>query len=204
LPEPVPPSKLPNWVRCASVLWLCFWIPSYVMHWGWIDLLLFCDVAFLLTCIGLAASNTLLLSSQAVCSLPAGLLWSLDLGSRLFFGRHLFGGTEYMWDTRYPLWLRLISLFHVLLPPLLLVVLRHTGYDHRALRLQSAIAAVLLVVSYFIGPARNLNYAFVDPIVRRQFVPGPIHVVLVFAVLVAFIYWPTHRFLLWVFNPESS
>lgn len=201
--HPVPPSGLPAWVRWASVLWLAFWIPTYVVYWDWIDFLLFCDAALFLTCIGLAANSALLLSSQAVCSLMAGLLWCLDAGSRLFFGRHLFGGTEYMWDTHYPLWLRLISLFHVVLPFLLLAALRRTGYDRRALRLQSAIAAALLVVSYFIGPARNLNFAFVDPIFHRQFVPAPIHAVLVFAVLVVLIYWPTHGLLLWALRSQE-
>ena len=203
MPEPVHPSGLPYWVRWASVLWLAVWIPSYAVYWGWTNFLHLCDVAVFLTCIGLASSNALLLSSQAVSSLVADLLWCLDAGSRWFLGRHLLGGTEYMWDTRYPLWLRLLSLFHIVLPLLLLAALRRTGYDRRALRLQSAIAAALLLVSLFFGPSWNLNYAFADPIFHRSFGPAPIHLILVFAALVGLIYLPTHRLLLWAFAPKS-
>jgi len=107
-----------------------------------------------------------------------------------------------MWDPRFPLWVRLLSLFHIILPLLLLAVLRRMGYDRRALRLQSGIVAALLVVSRFLGPSRNLNYAFADPVFHRAFGPAPAHMVLVFAALVGFIYWPTHRLLIWVFPPK--
>jgi hypothetical protein len=203
VPQPAHPSVLPTWVRWASLLWLAIWIPSYAVYWGWINFLHVCDVAVLLTCIGLATSNALLLSSQAVSSFITDLLWCLDAGWRFFLGKHLLGGTEYMWDTHYPLWLRLLSLFHVVLPLLLLAALRRTGYDRRALGLQTAIAAPLLVVSFFFGPIWNLNYAYADPIFHRSLTSAPVHTALVFAVLAAFIYWPTHRLLLWVFASKS-
>jgi len=114
----------------------------------------------------------------------------------------LLGGTQYMWDPRFPLWVRLLSPFYIILPLLPLAVLRRIGYDHRALRLQSGIAAALPVVSRFLGPSRNLNYAFADPVFHHAFGPAPAHMVLVFAVLVGFIYWPTHRLLIWVFPPK--
>ena len=172
------------------------------MYWGWVNFLHLCDVAVLLTCIGFALNNALLLSSQAVSALVGDFLWCLDAGSRWFVGKHLLGGTQYMWDARFPLWIRLLSLFHVVLPLLLLLALRRTGYDRRALRLQSVIAAALLVVSRFFGPSRNLNYAFADPVFHRAFWPAPVHLVLVFAALVAFIYWPTHRLLVWAFDAK--
>ena len=167
------PTGLPSWVRWVALLWLAVWVPSYAIYWGWANFLHLCDVAVFLTCLGLAYNNALLLSSQAVSSLVGDLLWCLDAGWRWFIGRHLLGGTQYMWDLRFPLWVRLLSLFHIILPLLLLAVLRRTGYDHRALRLQSGIAAALLVVSRFLGPSRNLNYAFADPIFHHAFGPAP-------------------------------
>ena len=157
---------------------------------------------FFWACIGFACSNVLLLSSQAVSSLIGDLLWCLDAGWRLFAGRHLTGGTEYMWDTRFPLWVRLLSLFHVVLPMLLLAALRRAGYDRRALLLQSGIAMVLLVVSRFLGPTQNLNYAFADPIFHRPFGPAPIHLALILAALLGIIYCPTHVLLARAFPPE--
>ena len=198
------PPVFPRWVRWASLLWLAVWIPSYAIYWGWTNFLHLCDVAVLVTCVGLACNNALLLSSQAVSSLVADLLWCLDAGWRCFAGRHLLGGTEYMWDERFPLWVRLLSLFHFVLPLLLLAALRRTGYDHRALGLQSWIAATLLLVSRFLGPGRNLNYAFADPVFHRAFGPAPVHVALMFIALVGIIYWPTHRLLTRAFPPRCS
>lgn len=196
------PPLFPLWVRWASLVWLAVWVPSYALYWGWANFLHLCDIAVLLACIGFACSNVLLLSSQAVSSLIGDLLWCLDAGWRLFAGRHLTGGTEYMWDTRFPLWVRLLSLFHVVLPMLLLAALRRAGYDRRALLLQSGIAMVLLGVSRFLGPTQNLNYAFADPIFHRAFGPAPIHLALILAALLGIIYCPTHVLLARAFPPD--
>ena len=195
--EPFHSSALPSWVRWASLIWLAVWIPSYAMNWGWLNFLHLCDVAVFLTCAGLAYNNALLLSSQAVSSIIGDFLWCGDVSWRLAFGRHLMGGTQYMWDTRFPLWVRLLSMFHVALPLVLVAALRITGYDPRALRLQCWIAGTLLVVSRLLGPGRNLNYTFSDPVFHRTFGPAPIHLALIFAALVGVIYWPTHRLLIW-------
>ena len=183
-----------------SLVWLAVWVPSYARYWGWANFLHLCDVAVLLTCIGFVRCDVLLLSSQAVSSLVGGVLWCLDVGWRLFAGTHLTGGTEYMWDTRFPLGVRLLSLFHVVLPALLLAALSRTGYDRRALRLQSGIAAVLLVASRLLGSTRNLNYAFADPIFHREFGPAAVHLTVIFVLLTGVIYWPTHLLLAWAFR----
>jgi len=196
--KPCESPSLPSWVRWASLVWLAVWIPSYAMYWGWVNFLHLCDVAVFLTCAGLAYNNVLLLSSQAVTSLAGGFLWCLDASWRSVVGRHLIGGTQYMWDTRFPLWVRLLSMFHVVLPLVLVPALRRTGYDHRALRLQCWVAGTLLAASRLLGPSRNLNYAFADPVFHRAFGPAPIHLALIFAVLAGMIYWPTHRFLIWI------
>ena len=196
------PRLFPTWVRWVSLVWLAVWIPTYALYWGWANFLHLCDVAVLLTCIGFLRSDVLLLSTQAVASLVGDLLWCLDSGWRLFAGRHLTGGTEYMWDTRFPTWVRLLSLFHVFLPVLLLAALRRAGYDRRALLLQSAIAMFLLVASRFLRPTRNLNYAFADPIFHRAFGPACVHLALIFAAMSGIIYWPTHVLLARAFPPR--
>jgi hypothetical protein len=160
-----------------------------------------CDVAVLLTCIGLWSGNSLLLSAQAVSSILADVMWCLDAGWRLMLGRYLVGGTDYMWDSRYPLFVRLLSLFHVFLPAILLYSLRCVGYDWRGWKLQSAVLAVLLIASRFFDPALNLNYAFSDPILRRGWGAAPVHLAMMFVAIVAIFYWPTHLFLAWFF-PE--
>src|SRR5271167_966502 len=155
-------------LRWVSLLWMAVWFPAYFHFWGWANLLHLCDVAVILSFVGIWLAHPLLLSSQAVSSLAAGIFWILDVGWRLATGRLLVGGTEYMWDTRYPLWVRLLSTFHIGLPLVLLYTLRKVGYDKRALVLQSAIAAILLIAGRFLSADTNMNYAHRDPVLQRS------------------------------------
>lgn len=187
-------------LRWFSLLWMAVWLPAYFRFWGWANLLHLCDVAMILAFVGIWRANPLLLSSQGVSSLAPGLFWILDVGWRISTGRSLIGGTEYMWDARYPLWVRLLSSFHVGLPLVLLWTLRRVGYDKRALALQSAIAAVLLVVSRFLSAETNMNYAYRDPVFHRAWGPGPVHLAAAFLIIAGFVYWPTHLLLSWLFR----
>jgi hypothetical protein len=179
-------------LRLAAAAWLVLFVTVYGWIYGAENFIRLCDVAVILTCVGIMTGSALLVSSQAVSSLVVDLAWDLDLVWRLVAGRHLIGGTEYMWDERYPLWVRLLSLFHVVWPPLLFVVLRRLGYDPRGLLLQCGIAAAVLVASRFILPGENLNFAHRDPFVHRSWGPAPVHLALTYAVLVGAVYWPTH------------
>lgn len=191
-----------RWIRCnptafprlrwGAVAWLAVWVPAYAAVWGPRNFLLLCDVAVILTCAGLWLGNPLLLSSQAVSSLVADAVWAVDASSRLLAGRHLFGGTEYMWDASFPLAVRLLSLFHLAWPPLLLWSLRRAGYDRRGFALQIAIAGVLLVASRFAGRTANLNFAFRDPIWGLSLEPAPVHLAATLAFIVAVFYLPAH------------
>jgi hypothetical protein len=187
-------------LRWFGLLWMVVWLPAYSSVWGWANLLHLCDVAVILTFVGLWLANPLLLSSQAVGSLAAGFFWILDAGWRLTTGRFLVGGTDYMWDARYPLWVRLLSTFHVGLPLVLLWTLRRVGYDRRALGFQAAIAAVLLILSRFLSAELNMNYAYRDPLFHRGWGPAPAHLAMIFIPLVVLVYWPTHVLLSWLFR----
>lgn len=191
-------------LRWVALLWLVVWLPAYVRVWGWPNLLRLCDIAVILSCAGFWWGNALLLSSQELSSLLPSGLWSLDAGWRLAAGHHLFGGTEYMWDAQYPLWVRLLSLFHVGLPLVLLWALRKVGYERRALASQAALTAAMLLVSRFVHPELNLNYAFTDPLLHRQWGPAPVHLALILAGMIVLLYWPAHLALLWAFPASEN
>jgi len=197
-------GRVPNWIRWGGVVWLVIWAPSYWRTWGPVNFLHLCDIAVFLTCIGLWRSDSLLLSSQAVGSILADAMWCLDAGGRLFFGRHLFGGTEYLWDAHYSLFSRMLSLFHVFLPFLLLWLVWQAGYDRRGWKLQAGITAALLIVSRFINPALNLNYAFSDPLFHRAWGPAPVHLLAILLGIVVLFYLPTHLLLAKFMPPEGS
>jgi hypothetical protein len=190
-----PCTQLHPVLRWAVLLWLLVWLPVNLQAWGWQNMMHFCDVGAVIACLGIFMQLPLLFSSQAVGSLFVGVLWSLDIAWRLATGHHLVGGTEYMWNERYALWIRLLSTFHIGLPLVMLWAMRKMGYDPRALALQSAIAAVLLIFSRFLSPALNMNYAFQDPLFHRAWGPAPVHLAVIFAGTVLLLYWPTHALL---------
>jgi hypothetical protein len=171
---------------------MAVWVPSYAFTWGWRNFFALCDVAVVLTCVGVWRRSALLLSSQTLASVLPAALWAADVVSRGLVGRHLFGGTEYMWDGRVSLFVRLLSLFHLVLPLMLLLALRRTGYDRRALLFQTSLTAVLMIVSRFIGEAKNLNFAFRDPLLHRQWGPAPLHLLAVTLGTALLVYLPTH------------
>ena len=191
-------------MRWAAAAWLAVWIPAYASVWGPRNFLLLCDVAVLLTCAGLWLGSPLLLSSQAVSSILADAIWAIDAGSRLFLGRHFFGGTEYMWDASFPLAVRLLSLFHLFWPVLLVWSVRRVGYDRRGLGLQIVIAGALLVVSRLAGRAANLNFAFRDPIWGLSLEPAELHLAATLAFLTAVFYLPTHLVLSRAFGRRQA
>jgi hypothetical protein len=193
-------ARLPTLARWGAIAWLIVWIPAYGHAWGFANFLHLCDLAVFLTCIGLWTSNALLLSSQALSSVLIDVLWALDAGWRVVTKHQLIGGTEYLFDAHIALWIRLLSLFHVVLPPLLLWALWQTGYDRRAWSLQTAIALVAFIASRFTNPAANINFAFQDPFWHRQLGPAPVHVALSVAALAVAVYLPTHLILLRVYR----
>jgi hypothetical protein len=185
-------------LRWVGLFWLLVWIPVNAKYYGAVNFLHECDVAVILTAIGLWYSNALLLSSQAIGILIPDFLWCVDAAWRVLLGHHLIGGTEYMWDAQFPLWVRLLSLFHVALPLILIYAVARGGYDRRGVWLQLGIFAVLLGASRFTPTDLNINFAFLDPITHRWWGPAPLHFAIIMTgAMVAFfpVHWMFLRFM---------
>jgi hypothetical protein len=206
MPTTAPASrqKIPNWLRHVALICLVLWIAAYWHAWGPANFLHLCDIAVILTCIGLWTNSSLLVSSQAVSSVLIDLVWTLDAAARLIFGRHLIGGTEYLFDATTPLWARLLSLFHIVLPFILLSSLSRLGYDRRGWKLQSAILVPVLIASHFVTRDQNLNFAVKDPFLHRSYGPAPTHLFITFLFLVFVVYFPTHLLFSRLFPPPSA
>lgn len=176
-------------MRWLAPAWLAVYLPAYTLSYGLANFLFLCNIAVGLTCLGLWRGSALLLSSAALSSLLVDTVWTLDFAWRLLLGRHLIGGTEYMWDPRWPLFTRLLSLYHGALPGLLLFALRRTGYDRRAYLVQSLIAVAAVVAGRLVaGPEANINHAFFDPILKRSFEPAVFHLAVIAGGLVLLVY----------------
>jgi hypothetical protein len=88
---------------------------------------------------------------------------------------------------------RLLSLFHIWLPPLLLWMVYRLGYDERAFLAQTVLAWVLLPVTYFVtDPRENINWVRGPRGEPQEWMPGLLYLVLQMLVLPLFVYLPTH------------
>jgi hypothetical protein len=199
-----PPTAFPLWLRWCALFWLAIWIPAYWRTWGAANFLHLCDIAVMLVCLGLWFNNRLLLSSQAVGSLLVDSAWIVDAGWHVLRGHGLLGGADYLFDASHPLWVRLLTLFHVAMPVLLLWALARTGYDRRGWPLQSGIALIAFVAARSTSAATNINYAFTDPFIHRAWGPGPVHVLISWLFMTVVVYLPTHLALLRVFPSEGE
>lgn len=178
--------------RWLALAWLLIYLPSYTWAYGLTNFLFLCNLSVVLFCLGLLRGNALLVSACALSSLVVDTVWTLDFAPRLLFGRHLFGGTEYMWDPRWPLFTRLLSLYHAVLPALLILALRRVGYDRRALPVQAAVALVAMTLARLADPRANINYAHLDPFFLRSWGPAAVHLAVVWTALLLGAYCPTH------------
>jgi hypothetical protein len=124
------------------------------------------------------------------------LLFTIDLAARAVFRVHPIGGTEYMFNddgSNLSMGLRLLSLFHVVTPPLLLWGLRRLGYDRRALACQIATAWVVLPVCWLgWDETVNLNWVW-GPFNKPQYVVRPwVFLLVCMLAYPAILYLPTH------------
>src|SRR5258705_2532391 len=83
----------------------------------------------------------------------------VDFAAVLATGKGPLGITVYMFDSNREAFLKVLSLFHIWVPVLLLWVLWRLGYDRRSLLLQITISWVLLPLSYLLtnGPGGGPN-----------------------------------------------
>jgi hypothetical protein len=191
-PEAPAPPLFPR-LRWAALAFLLLWTVSYARTWGLRNFLHLCDVTVFLTVAGLWRGSALLLSSQAVISFVVNVLWVLDVVARLTIGRHLIGGTEYMFDAQFPLFVRLLSLFHLGLPALHLWAIKHTGYDRRALVFGTALVGAIFFASWLISdPTENMNFVYREPFGRRALGPPLVHLLISWVGFSALVFVPTH------------
>ena len=200
----MPRSTIPLGLKIAYTAFMAVLIPVYATSYGPSNFLYFCDVALLLTLVGIWRESRLLISMPAVGILAPQVLWLADFASH-FAGSSLVGMTDYMFDAKTSLFLRGLSLFHGWLPIMLVYLVRQVGYDRRALVAWTGLAWMLLVVCYVFMPGPmpnagnapvNINYVFgLSDAVAQSWVPPLVWLGGLMIGLPALLFAPTHLLL---------
>jgi hypothetical protein len=190
--------RIPLWIKILWTLTVIVWVPIYWRQYGLQNFLFFCDLGNLFIAAGLWLESPLISSWQATGLLVFQTLFTIDLAGTLVSGRHWIGGTEYMFDPQVATAIRLLSLFHVVAPPLLLWATWRLGYDSRGWKCQTITAWIVVPINYFWRPEYDVNWAR-GPFFREQHaVPGLVYLLAYLILVPAVVYYPTHRFLLWL------
>ena len=189
--------RLPLRLKIGWTLWLVVWAPLYWRQFGAQNFLFFCDLGNVLIGIALWLESSLILSWAATGLLLFQTIYTVDLAGALLTGRHVVGGTEYMFDPNLPLAIRLLSLFHVVTPPLLLWAIFRLGYDSRGWKIQTWMTWIVVPINYFWRPEQDVNWARGLFFHEQHFIPGWTYLLLYLAVVPLLVYFPTHLFVSW-------
>ena len=190
--------RLPLWLKIAWTVWLIVWAPVYWRQYGAQNFLYFCDLGNVLIGIGLWMESPLIFSWAASGLLLFQTLYVIDLAGALLIGRHLIGGTEYMFDPGRLLSIRLLSLFHVVTPPLLLWAIWRLGYNRRGWMLQTLMTWIVVPINYFWRPEMDVNWARGLFLHEQHVMPGWAWLLGYVIVVPLFVYFPTHLLLNWL------
>jgi hypothetical protein len=189
--------RLPLWLKIGWSVWLPAWMPFYWHQYGLQNFLYFCDLGNFFIAAALWLESPLIFSWQASGLLVFQTLYTIDLVGTVFTGTHFIGGTEYIFDPHVPLLIRLLSLFHVVTPPMLLWAVWRLGYDPRGWKYQTLTAWIVVPINYFWRPQFDVNWAR-GPFFREQHVvPGMVYLAVYLVLVPVVVYWPTHVILQW-------
>jgi hypothetical protein len=161
-------TRIALWLKLVYSAFMVVLVPVYLYYYGPTNFLYFCDVALILTLVGIWMEIPLLISMCAVGILMPQAVWVVDFVARLF-GVSLLGMTDYMFQADHSLFLRALSLFHGWLPFLLVYLVWRLGYDRRAFLTWTVVAWALILICYFFMPPAqpdpgltpvNINYVW--------------------------------------------
>ncbi|MCW4151140.1 hypothetical protein OM427_16535 [Halomonas sp. 18H] len=184
---------MPLWLKLAFSLWILFWAPAVAIQVGNQNFLWLCNLANFLLLIGLWSESRLLISMQWLATALVGTFWALDAGTAWVTGWHPIGGTEYMFNAATPLGVRLLSLYHLILPLVAGFGVCRLGYNPRALLWQTAVTWLAVATAYrFTDPVRNVNWVQ-GPfgITQDWFAPG-LYMALLMMAWPLLLYLPVH------------
>jgi len=184
--------RIPLWLKIAWTVWVAIWAPLYWREYGAQNFLFFCDLGNFFIAAALWTESSLIVSWQASGLLLFQSLFAIDLMGALASGKHCIGGTEYMFDANIPLFIRLLSLFHIITIPFLLWSIARLGYDDRGWKLQTLTAWIVVPINYWWHPERDVNFARGLFFHEQHLVPGLIYLLAYLIFVPLAVYYPTH------------
>ena len=190
-------ATFPLWLKLLALLFLYIFVSYSWRNYGLQNFLWFSCLGVIGTVLALWLENRMLASMMLLSTFVADeIAWGGDFLLRLIFGWQPVGATAYMFDQRLPLAGRSISLYHFVIPALLIWMVHKLRYDTRALAAQTLLSSIVLVLSFTLtNPANNINWVFGFGIKPQLYVPAWIYLVGEMIFFPVVFYLPLHLLL---------
>lgn len=196
-------TVISRYLKVPYTLFVCFLVPVYWVAYGPANFLWGSNIALFVTLVAIWTENRLLASMMALGALVPETAWIIDFAIRLVLGQEAIPltGTRYMFNADIPLWVRGFSLYHIVLPIILVWLLYRLGYQRRALLWQTLVAWFVLPLSYLLGePSANINWTHGFGREPQTAMPGPLFVTVLMVLVPVALYLPTHILLRRLFS----
>lgn len=181
-------NTIPAWLTISYTIMACVIVPVYWKEYGVTNFLWFSDIALLLMVPALWLKSPLLSGMMAVGVLPFETIWMVAF----FSGGTLGHMADYMFDTNLSIFLRGLSLFHFPMPAAIIYMLIRFGYDKRALLAQTALALIVIPLTYALtSPEDNINWVYGFDKAQTS-LPPLLHLGLLALAMVCLVFVPMH------------
>lgn len=191
-------------LKLLLTLWILVLVPVYWVNYGPQNFLWFSDIGLFGTAFALWLESPLLMSIMALITLPVELAWNVDFFVRIFANYSAIGIAQYMFESRYSLFLRSLSLFHIVTPVVWIWYILQWGYDPRALPYAIFVCWVTLLLTYiFTTPEENINWVFNPAIHNWQWISSQAWLLLLMSIF-PILYWLFHMFFLFLTNQKYA
>lgn len=204
--------KIPTWFVVGFSAFMFAFLPIYWWKYGPANFLYFCDISLLLTWLGvlvhgrMPAQGRYFISMAAVGITIPQLVWLADWLGQLAGYRTGTGLADFMFGNS-EAWLRAISLYHGIIPIILVWLVKQVGYVRSSGLAWLVVVAAALFVSYHFLPGIvpdataysvcNVNFAYGFSCAKPQeFMHPHLWLAAVFAMMAA-ITLVTHTWFVW-------
>lgn len=187
-------GTIPLWFKLTYTAFVIVLVPFYAVGHGYANFLWFSNIALLSTVLTIWLRWPLLASMQLVSVGVLELIWTIDFTAGLLRGGDsLIGLAQYMFDAQVDLHLRLLSLYHLFIPWILLWLAWRLGYDRRGWWAQTLLAWAILLICYLLtDPNDNINWSFGLGESPQETLPSWLYLMLIMIAYPIVVYLPTH------------
>lgn len=204
--SPIPAARarpaLSGWIKASYTMFAGAAVAVFLTHAGgqyW-----YAEFALVASVVALWYEQRLLASMTALAVLVPELAWTIGFLALLLGGVDPLGLARPLFETQMPLSVRLASASHVVVPTVLAWLVYRLGYDPRALRAQTFLAWIVLVLGVALAPALAGGVSGTLAMaarLREAWLPGWLWVALLMITYPVVVYLPAHLLLQQLFGP---